>query len=365
MNRLLEVPDHRRARLERIAATLRAANSIALTTHVNADGDGAGCEAAMASWLARSGKRIAITNPTPFPGLYRHLIEEPAWIIDPGTVRTAEALADTDLLVVLDTSERSRIGRIANALSGRAVVVIDHHLPSDEPITGTVIEDDSACATGELVHDLLTAAGEPRPWPHSVTRGIYTAIITDTGSFRFSNTTARAHVLAGDLIAQGVDPEQVYRDVYASTPLRRMRLLEKALARLETDPGYPITWIVLDRAAMQQTGSTNEDLDGIVDLARTVRGTEVAILFRETVDGSTKVSLRSSGPTNVNAIARAFGGGGHVKASGALVPAGLDDVVPRVLNATRAALRDSGLDFRIDPDDGYIRDIDNAATQEP
>lgn len=333
------VPERRRAPLEKVVEALRSARSVALTTHVNADGDGAGSEAALASWLTRQGKQVVITNPTPFPRLYRHLIEDEDWIVDPGTVRTPAALEAADTLVVVDTSERSRIGRIASALRHCAVVVIDHHLPSEEPIEGTAIEDDTACATGELIHDLLAVAGEPSPWPHPVARGIYTAVVTDTGSFRFSNTSARAHAVAGVMIGMGVDPEQVYRDVYASVPLRRMRLLERALGRLEFDEQLGITWITIGRQAMQDTGTTNEDLDGIVDLARTVAGTEVALLFRETADGSTKVSLRSSGPTDVNAIARRFGGGGHRKASGALVPGAVEDVRPRVLDAVRDALR--------------------------
>lgn len=343
------VPEHRRERLERVVAALRAARSVALTTHVNADGDGTGSEAALASWLTRSGKRVAIVNPTPFPQLYRHLIEDPAWIVDPGTVRTSAALDEADTLVVVDTSERSRIGRVASGLSRCNVVVIDHHLPSEEPIEGTAIEDDGACATGELIHDLLAVAGEPSPWPGPVARGIYTAIVTDTGSFRFSNTTARAHRVAGAMIAMGVDPEAVYRDVYASVPLRRMRLLERALGRLEADPELGITWVTIDREAMNDTGTSNEDLDGVVDLVRTVDGTEVAVLFRETADGSTKVSLRSSGPTNVNAIARQFGGGGHRKASGALIAAPLADVQKRVLGAVREALERGDPGFRDGP----------------
>jgi len=324
---------------------LQSAESLALTTHVNADGDGAGSEAALATWLSRQGKRVAIVNPTPFPDLYRHLIEDPDWIVDPGTTRTPDALDAADTLVVVDTSERSRIGRVASGLSGRRIVVIDHHVPVDEAIDGTTIEDETACATGELVHDLLATAGEPSPWPASIARGIYTAIITDTGSFRFSNTTSRAHGVAGAMIDMGVDPEQVYRAVFASVPLRRMRLLERALHRLEVDEELGITWITIDREAMRETGSSNEDLDGVVDLARTVEGTEVAILFRETADGSTKVSLRSSGPTDVNAIAREFGGGGHRKASGALIGAPLTDVRQRVLESVRDSLNAQHVGF--------------------
>jgi phosphoesterase RecJ-like protein len=338
----IPIPPARRAGLERILEAIGTAQKVALTTHVNADGDGAGCEAALAAWLSRIGKHVVITNPTPFPNLYRHLIEDASWIVDPGTARTPAALQGADLLIVLDTSEKSRIGRIAAALDDRVVAVIDHHMPSDEPIEGLVVQNEDACATGELIFDLLGTAGLERPWPAPVARGVYTSILTDTGSFRFANTTSRAHWIAADLIAQGVDPEAVYRDVYASVPLRRLRLMEKALARLEVDPDLPLTWITLDRSSMEDTGTSSDDLDGIVEQARSVQGTEVAILFRETADGSTKISLRSSGDANVNRIAREFGGGGHRKASGALIPGRLADVVPRVLEATRRALSEDG-----------------------
>jgi phosphoesterase RecJ-like protein len=338
----IPVPEPRVAGLAGILEAITAANSIALTTHVNADGDGAGCEAAVAAWLSRAGKRIVIVNPTPFPALYRHLIEDPEQIVDPGTVRTPAALREAELIIVLDTSEKSRIGRVAAGLNDKVVAVIDHHLPSEEPIEGIVVQDESACATGELVFDLLTIAGLERPWPAPVARGVYTSILTDTGSFRFANTTVRAHWIAGDLIHQGVDPEAVYRDVYASVPLRRLRLMQKALGTLQVDDDLPITWITLDRDAMEATGTTSDDLDGIVEQARSVQGTEVAILFRETADGSTKISLRSSGEANVNRVARRFGGGGHRKASGALIPGRLDEVVPKVLAAAREVLREDG-----------------------
>ncbi|MGH7500303.1 MAG: DHH family phosphoesterase [Longimicrobiales bacterium] len=337
------IPVERSEALGRVLEAIGEAKKIALTTHVNADGDGSGCEAALAAWLSRAGKRIVITNPTPFPPLYRHLIEDQEQIVEPGTARTHAAWQDADLLLVLDTSEKSRIGRIAPALENRTVAVIDHHLPSEEPITGLVAQDERACATGELVFDLLNLAGLERPWPALVARGVYTAILTDTGSFRYSNTTARAHWIAADLITQGVDPEAVYRAVYASVPLRRLRLMERALARLEVDPHFPITWITLDRAAMEETGTASDDLDGIVEQARSVEGTEVAILFRETADGSTKISFRSSGKANVNRVARLFGGGGHRKASGALVGGRLDEIVPKVLDEMRRALQQDGL----------------------
>jgi phosphoesterase RecJ-like protein len=341
-----DVPDHRIEPLRAIAQALASAQRVLLTTHVNADGDGAGSETAIAAWLRSLGKTVWITNPTAFPDMYRHLLHDPATVADPGTARAVEAMRTSDLAVVLDTGEPSRVGKVADALDKRPVVVLDHHLASDATIQGIVLQDASACATGELVYDLLTVENVPRPWSPAIVEGIYTAIVTDTGSFRYSNTSPRSHAIAADLIAQGVDPEAVYRRIFATVPLKRVQLLRHALDHLEVDAELPITWISIERGIMESLGTTSDDLEGIVEQARSIEGTEVAILFRATSDNATKISLRSSGAVNVNAIARLFGGGGHMKASGALVGRPLQVVRPEVLEATRAALRAEGLGFR-------------------
>lgn len=336
----------RRAAARRVLDRIDDADGIVLTTHVNADGDGAGSEAALAHWLLDRGKRVTIVNPTTFPSMFEFLIADPSIIAPIGSAAADHALADADLIIVLDTAEPDRIGRVARSLAGKSAIVIDHHVRSESMVQGVMLQDVSACATGELVFDLLETAELPVPWPQQVLEGIYTAVVTDTGSFRFSNTTLRAHQVAGELIAQGVDPELMYRRIYATVPLRRVELLRHALEHLEVDSEYPITWITIERGVMEQLGTNSEDLDGIVDHARSIEGTELAILFRETLDGSTKISLRSAGVVDVNAIARRFGGGGHVKAAGALLPKGVEEARPRVLAAARAALDEAGLTFR-------------------
>jgi phosphoesterase RecJ-like protein len=333
------IPAQRREPLARVLAALDSARHVVLTTHVNADGDGTGCEAALGSYLAGRGKRVTVVNPTPFPALYRYLIPDQGWIAEAGTAAANEALADADLIVVLDTSEPSRVGRLARALRDRAVVVIDHHPPAEGGIPGITLQDPTACATGELVYDLLRAGGLAEPWPPSVVEGLYVAIVTDTGSFRFANTTARAHLIAADLMRRGLDPEAVYRRIFANVPLRRIHLLRAALERLEVDPELPITWISIPREVGDALGVTSEDLEGIVEHARSIEGTEVALLFRELADGATKVSFRSSGEVDVNMLARAFGGGGHAKAAGALIGAPLERVREEVLAAAREAVR--------------------------
>jgi bifunctional oligoribonuclease and PAP phosphatase NrnA len=340
------IPSQRQQPLQQILDTIAGRSRIVLTTHVNADGDGAGSQAAMAGWLAGEGREVRIVNPTPFPAAFRFLLDDPAIVADAGTAAAEEALRAADLIVVLDTAEPKRIGRVAKWTKAKDVVVIDHHVAGEQLIAGVTIMDAAACAAGELVHDLLLLAGAPRPWPRQVRDGIYTAIVTDTGSFRFSNTTRRAHAIAGDLIDQGVDPESMYRRIFATVPLHRIQLLRYALDRLQVDPECAISWITIERGAMEEMGATSEDLDGIIEHARSIEGTEVAILMRETADGATKVSLRSAGDVDVNAIARQFGGGGHVKASGALLADGLERAAPRVLDAVRSAARDGAAGFR-------------------
>jgi phosphoesterase RecJ-like protein len=342
----LRVPDARREALAPILTALGSAQHVVLTTHVNADGDGAGSEAAVAAWLAARGKHVHIVNPTVFPDSFRHLIEDHAWLADAGSADGAAALRAAEVVLVLDTGEPKRVGRVAGALTGKTVLVIDHHLPNEGGFDGLILQDRTACATGELVYDLLTLADLHRPWPARILEAIYTAILTDTGAFRYSNTTPRTHLVAADLLAQGVDPEDVYRRVYATVPLSRIRLLRHALDSLEVDGELPITWMSIDRKTMDALGASSDDLEGIIEHARSIEGTEVAVLFRETADGSTKISLRSTGEVNVNAVARIFGGGGHEKASGALIGARMTEVQPRVLDAVRQAVRSTLVAFR-------------------
>lgn len=337
MNDLLTVPTHRHEPIARLIRAFDQASNVVLTTHVNADGDGCGSQAALADWLIRRGKRAAIANPTGFPDNFAWLLPDGVELMEPGSELDAR-VRDADLVAVLDTGEPRRIGRVAKHLPEDRVVVVDHHPPADNGIPGPGLRDPAACATGELLYDLFVTAGD-EPWSPAMTLGVYVAIETDTGSFRYSNTTPRTHAIAADLLRRGVDPEDIYRRLHANVPLQRIRMIRLALENLETDPHLPITWITVPREVTHEMGATPDDLDGVAEYARNVQGTEVAITFRQTLDGATKVSLRSNGDTDVNAIAREFGGGGHVKAAGAVIGGPLETNRPRVLDAVRRALR--------------------------
>jgi phosphoesterase RecJ-like protein len=246
-----------------------------------------------------------------------------------------KALDGIDLLLVLDISDVKRLGVLADKVRKLEVprLVIDHHIPSDDPAGDVIVADTAACATGELVYDLARVLGlEITP---TIARALYTAILTDTGSFRFSNTTPRALSIAADLLARGVDPEEMYQRVYASAPLGRVRVLAEALNTLEVDAPHGLAWLSLDADAVQRHDVKSEDLDGIVEHARSVVGTKMALFFRDLGHGKVKVSFRSTGGVDVNRFARQFGGGGHAKASGAMVAGSLPEVRERVVEAAR------------------------------
>ena len=328
-------PEYRREAVGEAFDALRGSRRAVLTTHLNADGDGAGCEVALAAWMRSLGGRAWIVNPTAFPEMFRFLLPQGNWVLDVGSAAAREACAEADLAVVLDAGEMQRIGRVKAMIEGVPTVVLDHHQLGEQPIGGVSLRDARACATGELVHDVVLAGGGP--WAAATLQGIYVAILTDTGSFRFSNATPNAHRIAADLIAQGVDAEDLCRRIYGAQPVRRLRLLGRALATLEVDAEAGVAWMRVPEA-VEGAAPAPEDVEGIVDYPRSVAGVEVGLLFRKTASGGTKISFRANGSVDVNTLARGFGGGGHIKASGALVERPPDEVIPRVVEATRRAV---------------------------
>ena len=325
----------RREGIQRVAREFQAGRRVALSTHINADGDGCGSEVGLARMLAQRGMQVHIVNPTPWPSLFDFLLGDD---VRERSADGASALKNIDLLVVLDISDVKRLGALAETVRGLTVpkVVIDHHIPSDDRAGDVILADTTACATGELVYDVAAELGFEITPP--VAKALYSAILTDTGGFRFSNTTPRCHAVAADLLAVGVDPEEIYQRVYASAPAGRVRLLAEVLRTLGVDETKGLAWLSMNAGALEQYDVRQEDLDGIVEHARSIAGTRMAVFFRDLGHGKVKASFRSTGGVDVNAFARQFGGGGHARASGALIPGTLDDVRERVLSAARQVL---------------------------
>jgi len=333
---LLSVPQQRRESIERLAQELRAGRSVAISTHINADGDGCGSETALSRLLGQMGIRSKIVNPTPWPDMYKFLLGDD---VRDASDTGAKGLKDADVLVVLDISDVKRLGVLAEAVRRLTIpkLVIDHHLPSDEPPSTMIVTDTTACATGELIFD-FAAVMDLKITP-DIARALYIALLTDTGGFRFSNTTARCLSIAGQLIASGVEPEEMYGRLYASMPVGRLHLLRDALATLEVDPEYGISWISVAAGAAEQYGLRSEDLEGIAEHPRSIGGTRLAVFFRDLGHDKVKVSFRSTGDVDVNKFAKQFAGGGHARAAGALIEGDLEVVRRKVIAAAREFLR--------------------------
>jgi phosphoesterase RecJ-like protein len=322
--------------IDAVLTALRGKETAILTTHINADGDGCGSEIALAAWLRELGTEAFIVNPTPVPASFLFLVPDESWVVDSTSAEAQELCDGADVAVVLDTGEVPRIGRVRPLIDGLPTVVIDHHPPGDRPIEGVSLRDSSASATGELIFDIIHRAGGP--WPAFADLAMYVAIMTDTGSFRFSNTTPTTLRIAAELVGRGVSPDETYRRIYASVPRRQYHLLESSLALLEVDEEAGVAWMTVPADRFEALGAIPDDLEGLVDYPRAVAGVEVGLLFRQIPRKGIKVSFRSNGAVDVNALARQFGGGGHVRAAGALIEGRLDQVRQDVTHATRQAV---------------------------
>ncbi len=332
----VRVSASRKRAAQSIGKILEPGMRVALTTHVNADGDGSGSVVAVWHLLTALGVRAAITNPTPFPPRYDFLLGGAQ-----GADKTSQAvkhLERADAVVVLDISDLGRLGHLARVIekTGAPVACIDHHVSEGSLPPGPRMVDPAACATGELVYDLAQSTG----WNISppVARALYVAIMTDTGGFRFSNTTPRALQVAAHLLAHGVDPEETYSHVYASESEGRLRLIAEVLDTLVVELDRGLAWITVPPGALERHGLQGDDLEGVVEFPRSLKDVRLALLFRPLANGKVKVSFRSMGAVDSARLAEAFGGGGHRKAAGASLAGDIAEVQEIVLAAARATL---------------------------
>lgn len=334
--RPVPVPSARKKAAREIARILKPGLRVALTTHVNADGDGTGSEVGLWHMLTARGVRAVIANPTPFPSRYRFLLKgaEHADKSD----HALKHIERADVIVVLDIADVGRLGQLGPVVAGAGVpvVCVDHHASDGSLPPGPRLADPNACATGELIYDLAFGLG----WrcPPEAARALYVAILTDTGGFRFSNTTARALHIGAHLLAQGVDPEEIYRSVYATSSEGRVRMIGEVLNTMVVEAERGLAWVTVPPGALERHGVDPDDLEGVAEFPRSVQGVRLALLFRVLANGRIKVSFRSVGDMDVARLAGTFGGGGHRRAAGASFDGSLPAVQAQVLAAAREAL---------------------------
>jgi bifunctional oligoribonuclease and PAP phosphatase NrnA len=298
-----------------------------LTTHVNPDGDGLGSEVALALWLRALGKQVRILNDSPVPAAYVFLTRHaPIEVFEPEAAE--RAFDECEALIVLDVSNRQRIGRLAPLLDRHRVpiAVVDHHVTHAQGFGQVNVIEPEASATGEIVYDLIRESG--RELDPDVAEALYVALMTDTGSFRFSNTDSHAHRMAADLLTHGLDPQRLHAQVHAHASAARLRFFGEVLAALELIEDGRVVVLDASPEQFQRHGLVGADTEGLVDLPRNIAEVEAVVLFSEVEPGKVKVSMRSTGRIAVDRLASGLGGGGHPHAAGVS------------LRGTRAAARE-------------------------
>jgi phosphoesterase RecJ-like protein len=315
--------------LGRLVEIIEQNNDFFLVSHIDPDGDAIGSLIAMSLLLGRKGKKAVAYDRDGVPEIYRFLKRSEEII---SSVPSSQKF---DVVVFLECPSIERIGAECASFVEKIPVWVnlDHHI--DNGRYGRLnIVDPEMCAVSEIVYELFAAMGEPID--RVVAEAIYTAIMTDTGSYRYNNTTPRAHEISAELIGMGVKPFDVYQTVYENLSTPAAMIAARAHSTLEVDDG--ISCITITRRMLEETGAGPQDTHDIVSLGRAVGDVKVALLFRET-ESDIKVSLRSKGHVDVNKIAVSFGGGGHLRAAGCNIKGGMEEVKEQVIAAVRNALK--------------------------
>ena len=316
--------------MDRIASVIRESQVFLITTHVRLDGDAVGSELALAEVLRNMGKDVTIYNQDETPAMFAFLPGEAA------ITHAFDGGSHYDAVFFLDCSDRDRAGDNAAALEGAGLVInIDHHV-SNDGFAALSFVDYRASSTGELLCRLFTHMNIPITVP--VATNLYTAIMTDTGSFRYANTASDTLRVAAELVDSGAEFLAAVENVYEKTPYVRMKLMGLVLETLDVTDKGSIGTMTVTRRMIDKAKAEPEHTEGIVEMIRSIDGVRVAAFFQETGPDRFKVSLRSKGSVDVESVARQFGGGGHVNAAACRMAGPLPDVRAQVLDAARCAL---------------------------
>ncbi|KPK96221.1 hypothetical protein AMJ80_01145 [bacterium SM23_31] len=301
-----------------------------ITTHVNPDGDAVGSELALYNFLRQRGKNVRIINGNPLPVVYNFLVDSPD-LFGVFSEADEEWVAKCDVIFVLDISRLERLIWMESCIKSSTAykVCIDHHEGND-CFTDLTIINESACATAELIYELIIILGGTID--RQTAEALYVAILTDTGSFTHSNVTERAHFIAAELIKHGVKPAEIFNKVYANSSWERVDLFMQTLSTLKKECGGKLAWMKITTDMFSAAGAVREEIEGFVDYPLNIAGVEMAILFLEVPDRGTKISLRAKNKIDVHKFAQQFGGGGHKHSAGIrLFDVDIDSAVTRIL----------------------------------
>jgi phosphoesterase RecJ-like protein len=308
--------------LKDVLKEIEQRNKFLLTSHARPDGDAIGSALACCQILRTMGKEAEVVLRDGVPRIYQPL-------------PFAEQVVQTDrvnggyeaaIILECDSIQRTRLQGLENSF----LINIDHHM-SGRPFAHVNWIDPKAVATAEMVYRLAREAGVKIS--ADIATCLYTAVLTDTGSFMFEGTNEHTFELARELVLAGADPAHCARNVYFGHSTAKMRLLGAALSNLHREGA--LAWISVTQEQMLRSHAKEEDCEGLVNYALSMQGVEVALFFRELADGRFRVSLRSKGKVDVATVAERFGGGGHQCASGCALDGPLPVAAARIIKELR------------------------------
>lgn len=304
--------------LNTVVGIVKKGESFFLGSHKDPDGDALGSLLALGEALMLSGKEVVLFNEGPIPGTLAYL---------PGIERVVDTIdprSRFDAIFILDCADLKRVGTISSDLGDNGPLInIDHH-ENNTQFGDLNIIDGYSSSVGEIIYRLIRAAD--LPLNERIAENIFVAIQTDTGSFRYDNTTRAAFAIAGEMFDWGVDPWRLTRKVMDGYTLNKLQLLAAALKTIEVCHAGKVGLMIVTRAMGSKAGADSLDTDRFVDFPRYITGVEVAALIREVEEGCYRFSLRSNGSVNVAEIASHFGGGGHLRAAAFTMEGTLESV---------------------------------------
>lgn len=300
-----------------------------ITSHANPDGDAIGSEFALYHYLKSRGKSVEIINVDSVPNNLSFL-EKNYKIRHYDKYSHRTIIEQADLICIVDISDWKRLQEIGEIIKEHQLpcICIDHHLV-DEKFADEDFIYPEASSTGEIMFDLFT--GLEFDFTPEVSSSILAAVMGDTGSFRFSNTSPKVFEIAAFLQKHGADRHSIYSKMFESETLPRIRLLARVLNNLRIEFGGKLAWMEVTQKMLREVGSTLKDTEGFSDFPRRINGVEVSLFFMELPEGRVKISFRSKGNVAVNELAKEFSGGGHAYAAGASVEGKLKDVREDIL----------------------------------
>jgi phosphoesterase RecJ-like protein len=305
-----------------VLAEIRSRQRFVVSSHARPDGDGIGSALACGQILRVMGKDAVVVMHDGVPRIYQNLPFADLAV-------QADAVPPNDAVILLECDSTRRT--LLEGLDKSFLINIDHHV-SGRNFANVNWIDSSVMATAELVFRLARLACVPVD--RDIATCLYTALMTDTGSFMFTGTNEHTFTVARELVLAGADPAQCARPIYFGHSTAKMRLLGAALANLHRDGG--LAWISVTQDEMQRFEAREEDCEGLVNYALSIADVQVAVFFRELPDGRFRISLRSKGEVNVSTVAEHFGGGGHKCASGCAISGPLPDAVSRIVDRLHA-----------------------------